>query len=78
MFRVVAKCDTAAMELDQQLVDAAIAQVDRRWSVSGRGVAAVVYLDDGEILTSVALDNLNAAATRCAETGVLAPAYPSS
>lgn len=38
-------------------------------------MAAAVYLDNGEILTSVSLDNLNAAAGLCAETGALCQAY---
>ncbi|HVV11801.1 cytidine deaminase [Amycolatopsis sp.] len=63
------------MELDQRLVDAAIAQLDARWPDADQAVAAAVYLDNGEILTSVSLDNLNAAATLCAETGALCQAY---
>ena len=61
------------MGLDQRLVDAAVDQLHTRWA--GEGVAAAVYLDDGGILTSVALDNLNSAATACAETGALCQAY---
>ncbi|QUH02643.1 cytidine deaminase [Saccharopolyspora erythraea] len=63
------------MELDERLVDAAIDQMRRRWPVSEHAVAAAVYLDDGRILTSVALDNLNASATLCAETGAICQAY---
>ncbi|EHK80153.1 cytidine deaminase [Saccharomonospora azurea] len=59
------------MELDQRLVDAAVEQMERR----GRTEAAAVYLHDGRILTSVALDNLNAAATLCAETGAICQAH---
>lgn len=59
------------MDLDQRLVDAAIDQMDRR----ARTEAAAVYLHDGRILTSVCLDNLNAAATLCAETGAICQAY---
>jgi cytidine deaminase len=49
------------MELDQRLVDAATHQLTRRWPGNGWAVAAAMYLDDGHILTSVSLDNLNAA-----------------
>ncbi|EID54544.1 cytidine deaminase [Saccharomonospora xinjiangensis] len=59
------------MELDQRLVDAAVEQMDRR----GRTEAAAVYLHDGRILTSVSLDNLNASATLCAETGAICQAH---
>ncbi|NYH81123.1 cytidine deaminase [Actinopolyspora biskrensis] len=59
------------MDLDQQLVDAAVEQMDRR----DRTEAAAVYLDDGRIVTSLALDNLNAAATLCAEAGAICQAY---
>ncbi len=62
---------TNRMDLDQRLVDAAIDQMDRRT----RTEAAAVYLNDGSILTSVCLDNLNAAATLCAETGAICQAY---
>jgi cytidine deaminase len=63
------------MELDQRLVDAAVDQLDRRWPQADYAVAAAVYLDDGRILTSVGLDNLNAAAGLCAEAGALCQAY---
>lgn len=52
-------------------MDAAIDQMDRR----ARTEAAAVYLHDGRILTSVCLDNLNTAATLCAETGAICQAY---
>ena len=63
------------MNLDQRLIDAAVDQLDRRWPEADFAVAAAVYLDDGRILTSVGLDNLNAAAGLCAETGALCQAY---
>lgn len=66
---------TVAMMLDQRLIDAAVALMDRRRPGTGHAVAAAVYLDDGEILTSIGLDNLNAAANLCAETGALCRAY---
>ena len=63
------------MDLDQRLVNAAVDQLNARWPGTDQGVAAAVYLDNDQILTSVSLDNLNAAATLCAETGALCQAY---
>ena len=50
-------------------------QLDRRWPGAGWGVAAAVYLDGGEIITSVGFDNLNSAASLCAEVGAMCQAY---
>ncbi|AWS42552.1 cytidine deaminase [Streptosporangium sp. 'caverna'] len=63
------------MYLDQRLVDAAIDQMDRRWPADEQGGAAAVYLDDGEILTSVGFDNLNGGVSLCQETGAICQAY---
>ncbi|MFG2332971.1 cytidine deaminase [Streptomyces sp. NPDC048604] len=63
------------MKLDQALVDAAIAQMERRWPADEPGGAAAVYLDDGRILTSVGLDNLNQGVTLCHETGAICQAF---
>lgn len=63
------------MGLDQELVDAAVAQMDRRWPAGEEGGAAAVRLDDGRILTSVGLDNLNAGVTLCQEAGAFCQAY---
>jgi cytidine deaminase len=63
------------MGLDQALVDAAIAQAELRWPGHEEGGAAAVYLDDGRILTSVALDNINAGVSLCHETGAFCQAY---
>ncbi|MEV4324120.1 hypothetical protein AB0J37_17965 [Microbispora rosea] len=63
------------MQLDQTLVDAAIAQMDRRWPADEPGGAAAVYLEDGKILTSVGLDNLNGGVSLCHETGAICQAY---
>lgn len=38
-------------------------------------MAAAVYLDDGSVLTGVALDNINAVMGLCTETGPLCQAY---
>lgn len=63
------------MDLDQRLVDAAYDLMTRRWPGTGWAVAAAMYLDDGQVLTSVALDNLNSAVNLCAETGAMCQAY---
>ncbi|GAA1497604.1 cytidine deaminase [Paeniglutamicibacter kerguelensis] len=63
------------MELDQNLIDAAIDQISRRWPNAEQAVAAAMYLEGGQILTSVSLDNFNAAANLCAETGAICQAY---
>jgi cytidine deaminase len=63
------------MNLDQKLVDAAIAQMERRWPADEAGGAAAVYLADGRILTSVGLDNLNGGVSLCHETGAICQAY---
>lgn len=63
------------MRLDQALVDAAIAQLERRWPAGEEGGAAAVYLEDGRILTSVGLDNLNGGVTLCHEAGAYCQAY---
>lgn len=63
------------MDLDQRLVDAAYDLMARRWPGTGWAVAAAMYLADGQVLTSVSLDNLNAAVNLCAETGAMCQAY---
>ncbi|WP_282692176.1 cytidine deaminase [Streptomyces sp. CC208A] len=63
------------MTLDQALVDAAIAQLDRRWPADEPGGAAAVRLDDGRILTSVGLDNIHGSVALCQETGAYCQAY---
>ena len=56
------------MKLDQSLVDAAIEQAVMRFP-SGYAGAAAVYLEDGQILTSVCFDTHNDSANLCHETG---------
>jgi cytidine deaminase len=63
------------MNADQRLVDAAIDQMNRRWPAAEDGGAAAVYLADGQILTSVCLDNLNGGVSLCHETGAICQAY---
>ncbi|CAM5372160.1 cytidine deaminase [Streptomyces spiroverticillatus] len=63
------------MPLDQELVDAALDQMNRRWPAGEPGGAAAVRLADGGILTSVGLDNMNGGVTLCQETGAFIQAY---
>ena len=64
-----------AVTVDQRLVDAAVELMNRRWPVGEQGGAAALYLDDGEILTSVCLDNINAGVVLCHEVGAMCQAY---
>ncbi len=68
-------CQNAIMKLNQELVNAAIEHINRRWPDAEQAVAAALYLEDGQILTSISLDNFNAAANLCAETGAICQAY---
>ncbi|WP_026212244.1 cytidine deaminase [Longispora albida] len=63
------------MNLDQKLMDAAVAQLDRRWPAGQHGGAAAMYLEDGRIVTSVGFDNVNGGASLCGETGAICQAY---
>jgi len=63
------------MTMDQRLVDAAIDQMNRRWPAGEQGGAAAVELADGQILTSVCLDNINGGVSLCHETGAICQAY---
>jgi len=49
--------------------------MNRRWPADEHGGAPAVYLHDGEILTSVCLDNLNAGVVLCHEVGAMCQAY---
>lgn len=64
------------MPVDELLVQAAIDQANRRWP-DRDAVAAAVRLEDGDVLTGVALSNFNAAMMLCAETGPICIAYSS-
>ncbi len=63
------------MPVDHALLDAAVEQLRRRWPSAPDAVAAAIGLDDGSIVTGVALDNFNAAMALCAETGPICQAY---
>lgn len=70
-----ASFQNAILKLNQELVNAAIEHVDRRWPDAEQAVAAALYLEDGQILTSISVDNFNAADNLCAETGAICQAY---
>lgn len=63
------------MHADQKLFDRAVEQMNLRWPDAPEAVAAAAYLEDGSILTGVALDNFNASLNLCAETGPICAAY---
>lgn len=56
------------MKLDQQLVDAAIAQALERFPTGYAGAAAI-YTEGGRIITSVCFDTHNEIANLCHEAG---------
>ncbi|GER90689.1 cytidine deaminase [Dictyobacter vulcani] len=63
------------MHLDQRLVDAAIALMNKRFPKNEDSGAAALYTADGNILTSVSPDIPNGAAALCHETGAICEAY---
>ncbi len=63
------------MNVDEVLIDAALAQAERRWPGVPTAVGAALRLGDGSILTGVPLNNYNAAMTLCAETGPITEAW---
>lgn len=64
------------MDSDRELVNAAIAQLKRRWDADDpEAGAAAIRTSDGQIFTSVAFDNINAGVTLCHETGAITQAY---
>ena len=56
------------MKLDQTLVDAAVDLLDKRFPTA-EGIAAAMYTDDGQILTSVVFQPEWGGGGLCAETG---------
>lgn len=62
-----------AMKLDQALVDAAIDLLEQRFP-NAEGIAAALYTDDGQILTSVAFQPEWGGGGLCAETGAICEA----
>lgn len=63
------------MTVDDALFRAAVGQLDARWPATAGKVAAALRLDDGSVRTGVALDNVNAGMTLCAETGPICQAH---
>src|ERR1051326_8010027 len=63
-----------AMQLDQTLVDAALALAAARWPGREAGAAAL-YTSSGRILTSVSPESPNQSASLCHETGAICEAH---
>ncbi|WP_366918485.1 cytidine deaminase [Acaryochloris sp. IP29b_bin.148] len=61
------------MKLDQTLVNAAIALLEKRFP-GAEGIAAAMYTEDGDILTSVFFEPEWGSAMLCAETGAICEA----
>lgn len=62
------------MNLERTLYQAATELIIKRYP-TGWGGAAAMYTDDGEILTSVAPDVINASTELCIETGAILEAH---
>jgi len=63
------------MRLDQRLVDAAIAFVNKRFPGNAEEGAAAMYLKTGEIVTATAIAVPSEQASLCHETGAICEAY---
>jgi len=62
------------MAIEKTLYDAAIALAEKRYPF-GWGGAAALYTENGQILTSVAPEVINAATELCMETGAILEAH---
>jgi len=62
------------MKLDQALVDAAIGLLKKRFP-NAEGIAAAIYTDGGQTLTSVVFDPEWGGGGLCAETGAILEAH---
>ncbi len=62
------------MTVEQQLYEAAIELIEKRYPV-GWGGAAAMYTESGVILTSVAPEVINASTELCMETGAILEAH---
>ncbi len=62
------------MNIEQKLYQAAIYLIGKRYP-SGWGGAAAMYTEDGQILTSIAPDVINASTELCIETGAILEAH---
>lgn len=62
------------MDIEQKLYQAVVELIEKRYP-SGWGGAAAMYTEDGQILTSVAPDVINASTELCMETGAILEAH---
>lgn len=62
------------MNIEQKLYQAAIELIEKRYP-SGWGGSAAMYTEDGQILTSVSPDVINASTELCIETGSILEAH---
>lgn len=62
------------MNIEQKLYQSAIDLIEKRYA-SGWGGASAMYTEDGQILTSVAPDIINASTELCIETGAILEAH---
>lgn len=62
------------MDIEKVLYEAAVALAEKRYP-TGWGGAAALYTADGQILTSVAPEVMNAATELCMETGAILEAH---
>ncbi|WP_107942486.1 cytidine deaminase [Metasolibacillus sp. FSL H7-0170] len=62
------------MNIEQKLYQSAIDLIEKRYP-SGWGGASAMYTEDGQILTSVAPDIINASTELCIETGAILEAH---
>jgi cytidine deaminase len=63
------------MKLDQRLLDAAIELMNRRFPKDTWGGAAAMYTQEGDLLTSLAVESPNDGAGLCHETGSICEAH---
>ncbi|MBG9456716.1 cytidine deaminase [Lysinibacillus sphaericus] len=62
------------MDIERKLYQSAVELIEKRYP-SGWGGAAAMYTEDGQILTSVAPDVINASTELCMETGAILEAH---
>lgn len=62
------------MNIEQRLYDEAINLIKKRYPV-GWGGAAAMHTEDGQILTSVSPEIINASTELCIETGAILEAH---
>ncbi|MGE7910643.1 cytidine deaminase [Lysinibacillus xylanilyticus] len=62
------------MDIEQKLYQSAVELIEKRYP-SGWGGAAAMYTEDGQILTSVAPEVINASTELCMETGAILEAH---